>query len=114
MSILLKPKEVTLTDADGVTRTYIVSRLPATAVVLDGGKELQLSTRALVDNHCPDWEILAKLEVAMMEHNVSFFRDGRALSFFEAFARKAQPWISRTLTDLLEPLSQKGKPPSTN
>lgn len=145
MSILLKPKEVPLTDQDGVSRVYIVSRLPATvgreiitqyplsampkvgdyavnesmmlklmsyvAVVQADGKELVLSTRALVDNHTGDWETLAKLEMAMMEHNVSFFRDGRALTFFEAIARKAQPWITRTLTEFSAQLSPKGKPP---
>lgn len=145
MGILLKPKEVELTDQDGVTRTYIVSRLPAVqgreivtqypisampkvgdyavnesmmlklmsyvAVRKDDGTELQLTTRVLIDNHVGDWETLAKLEVAMMEHNVSFFRDGRALTFFEAIARKAQPWISRMLTDLSAQSSRKEKPP---
>jgi hypothetical protein len=145
MGILLKPKEVELTDQDGVTRTYIVSRLPAVqgreivtqyplsampkvgdyavnegmmlklmsyvAVRKDDGTDLQLTTRALIDNHVGDWETLAKLEVAMMEYNVSFFRDGRALNFFEAIARKAQPWISRMLTDLSAQSSRKEKPP---
>ena len=31
------------------------------------GEPLKLTTRALVDNHVPDWETLAKLEIAMME-----------------------------------------------
>jgi len=145
MSILLKPKEVKLSDADGIERTYMVSRLPAVAgreivtqyplsampkvgdyavnegmmlklmayvaVVKDDGTELRLTTRVLIDNHVSDWEVLAKLEMAMMEHNVSFFRNGRALNFFEAIARKAQPWISQMLTDLSGQLSPKGKQP---
>lgn len=145
MSILLKPKEVKLSDQDGIERTYMVSRLPAVAgreivtqyplsampkvgdyavnegmmlklmkyvaVIKDDGTELRLVTRELVDNHVSDWETLAKLEMAMMEHNVSFFRNGRALNFFEAIARKAQPWISQMLTDLSGQLSPKGKQP---
>lgn len=81
------------------------------AVVKDDGSTLQLSTRALVDNHVPDWEVLARLEVAMMEYNVSFFGDGRALTFFEAIARQAQAWISQTLIPSLRPSSPKGTQP---
>ncbi len=78
----------------------------------DGGAPLQLTTRALVDNHCPDWETLARVEVAMMEYNVSFFGNGQALSFFEAIARKAQALITPMLTDLSAQLSERTKPNS--
>lgn len=79
-----------------------------------GEPGLRLSTRALVDNHVPDWESLARIEVAMMEYNVSFFGNGRASTFFEGFAKKAQAWISKTLTDSLAQSSPKGKPRSTS
>jgi hypothetical protein len=65
-------------------------------------KPLQLTTRALVDNHVPEWETLARIEVAMMEYNVSFFGNGRALGSFEGIAQKAVAWIVRTLTDSLQ------------
>lgn len=81
------------------------------AVVKDDGSTLQLSTRALVDNHVPDWEVLARLEVAMMEYNVSFFGDGRALTFLEAIARQAQAWITQTLIPSLRPSSQRDTQP---
>jgi len=68
---------------------------------------LRLSTRALVDNHVPDWETLARLEVGMMEYNCSFFGNGRASTFFEAIGQKAQALISKTLMDLSGQLSPK-------
>lgn len=72
----------------------------------------RLTTRALIDNHVPDWETLARIEVAMMEYNVSFFGNGRASTFLEGFAKKAQAWISQTLTASLAPSSPKEKPRS--
>lgn len=75
---------------------------------------LLLSTKALVDNHVPDWETLARIEFAMMEYNVSFFGNGRASTFFEGIARKLQVLTSKTLTDLLAQLSQANKQPSKN
>lgn len=70
---------------------------------------LQLTTRALVDNHVPDWETLARIEVAMLEYNVSFFANGKGSTFLEAIAAKAQAFLSRTLTDLSAQLSQPTK-----
>lgn len=72
---------------------------------------MQLSTRALVDNHCGDWETLARVEFAMMEYNVSFFGNGKGSTFLEAITRKAQAFLSQTLTGLSEQLSQKAKRP---
>lgn len=147
---LIKPQQIEVKTRDGETRTYFVSRFPATygreiiakyplsampklgdyAVNEEtmlklmgyvavphpetGGPGMRLSTRALVDNHVPDWEALARIEVAMMEYNVSFFGNGRASTFFEGFAKKAQAWISKTLMDSLAQSSPKGKPPFTN
>lgn len=67
------------------------------------GEPLRLTTRALVDNHVPDFETLMRIEIAMMEYNVSFFGSGLALGSFEGLARKAISWIVRTLTDSLPP-----------
>lgn len=79
------------------------------AVPRDTGEPLRLSTRALVDNHVPEWETLARIEVAMMEYNVSFFGNGKGSTFLEAIAKKAQAFLSRTLTDLSAQSSPKGK-----
>ncbi len=89
------------------------------AVPRDTGEPLKLSTRALVDNHCvvpgvPGWEILARVEIAMIEYNCSFFGNGKGSTFLEAITQKAQQLISKTLTDLSAQSSQKVKPPSKN
>lgn len=66
----------------------------------EGAAPLLLTTRALVESHVPDWECLARLEVKMMEYNVSFFGNGKALGFFDAIGQKLQTLLSQTLTDL--------------
>jgi hypothetical protein len=78
----------------------------------DGMEPLQLTTRALVDNHVPDWETLARIEMAMIQMNCSFFRDGRALTFLQGSAQQGQAWISETLTRLLAQFSKAAKQPS--
>lgn len=75
---------------------------------------VSLSTRGLVDNHAGSWETLAKIEVAMMEYNCSFFRDGRISTFFDDFAQKLPQWISKMLMDLSAQLSRMEKQPSGN
>lgn len=77
----------------------------------DGLQPLMLTTRSLVDNHVESWEALAKIEMAMMEYNCSFFQNGRISSFFESFAQKLPTWITKILTDSLDQLSQTGKQP---
>lgn len=80
------------------------------AVNIEGNPEpLALTTRALVDNHLPDWETLARVEVAMMEYNVSFFANGKGSTFLEAITAKAQAFLSKTLMDLSGQSLQKGK-----
>ena len=76
-----------------------------------GNGPLQLTTRALVDNHCGGWETLAKVEWAMMEYNVSFFGNGKASTFFEAIAEKAQAFLSQTLMGLSAQSSGRDKQP---
>ena len=78
-------------------------------VVQSDGKTLALTTQALVDNHCPDWEVLVKIEAAMMEYNCSFFENGGLSNFLGASAATAQTWITQTLTDLLGQLLVKSK-----
>ena len=51
---------------------------------------LALNSKTLVFNHVPDWETLLKLEALMMEHNCSFFQNGKTSSFLESIEAKAQ------------------------
>jgi hypothetical protein len=73
----------------------------------DNAPPTMLTTRALVDNHVPDWECLMRLEAAMLEYNCSFFGNGKVLTFFEAIAAKAQALITSTLTGLSQQSSAK-------
>ena len=80
----------------------------------EGGEPLPLTTRALVENHVPDWELLARLEWAMMEYNVSFFSKGLSSISWEDIAAKVQPLISQMLTAGSAQSSGVDKQPSEN
>lgn len=59
-------------------------------VVLEShAQPLMLVTEALIDNHVKNWEILAKIESAIMEYNCSFFQEGRLSNFLEDIALKS-------------------------
>lgn len=79
------------------------------AVPIEGKEPLRLTTRALIDNHCPDWECLARIEFEMIKRNSSFFANGRASTFLQGIALQARTLISKTLTDLSGQLSKANK-----
>lgn len=81
------------------------------AVETADGSQLRLSTKELINNHVPDWETLARLELEMMSYNTSFFANGKISGFFESIAQKASTLITKTLTDLLEQSSRTDKQP---
>ena len=78
------------------------------------GTLVRLTTRALVDNHVPTWEILAKIEMAMMEKNCSFFRRGTLSASLADVAQKSLQKISEMLTALSAQSSPPASPPTTN
>ncbi len=84
------------------------------AVGIDPVRPLRLSTVALVNNHTGGWETLAKIEIAMLEYNCSFFRDGRISTLLEDIAQKVPAWISKILTVLSAQSSATGKQRSMN
>lgn len=88
--------------------------LAFTATVTPDGTPLQLTTRALVDNHVPDWETLARLEWSQLEYNCSFFGNGLNSGFFASISQQGVKWITSTLIPLLEVSLRQTKPPSTN
>lgn len=92
----------------------IMLKLMSYVAVDNKGTPLRLTTRALINNHVPDTETLAKIEMAMLEKNFSFFRNGRVSAYFQGFAQKILESISQTLTDLSARSSPAEKPPSTN
>lgn len=95
-----------------VSQELMLKLMAFVGVVREGDTPLMLTNKTLVDNHVPDWETLGKLELAMMEHNCSFFRNGKGLSFLKGFALKAQSSLTETLTALLGQYLQAVKPPS--
>lgn len=68
------------------------------AVPSENGTPLRLTTRALVNNHCPDWESLYAVEKEMMKYNCSFFRNGRISNFFDDVAQIFKAKITEILT----------------
>jgi hypothetical protein len=80
----------------------------------DKSAPLMLTTTALIDNHTGNWETLAKLEVAMMEYNCSFFLSGRVSTFLQDIAQKIPESISKILIHLSQQSSLTEKQPSTN
>ena len=100
---------------DYATNEEIMLKIMAHVAVPQGDRSpLILTSRALVDNHVPDWETLAKLEWSMMEYNCSFFREGKVSTFLDDILAKLPASISSILTHLLEQSSPKDTPPFTN
>lgn len=84
----------------------IMLKLMSYVAVQNGDNMLALTTRALVDNHVPDYETLVKLEMRMMEYNTSFFGKGEVFGFFGTIVQKGLASISPTLIPLLAQLSE--------
>lgn len=72
----------------------------------------RLENQALVDNHVPNWEVLAQLEIKMIEYNCSFFRNGKGYDFLKKSTALAEQKIIKTLTDLSVNLLRAAKQPS--
>lgn len=73
-----------------------------------------LINKALVDNHIPSWEVLARIEVETINYNCTFFRNGKAYDFLKKSMSLAEPKIIEMLTALSGQLSQAKKQPSKN
>lgn len=97
-----------------VSEATMLKLMSFVAVEGANGNPMFLTTRALVDNHVPDWETLVRIEFLMMEYNCSFFQNGKGSTFLSALAEKARPQIMSMLTDLLQASSPKEKRRSRN
>lgn len=60
-----------------------------------------LTSKTLIDNHIPSWEVLVKLEAYMLDYNCSFFNLGEVLNSFNELKALAQPKNIKTLMDSL-------------
>jgi len=99
---------------DYAVNEQIMLKLMSFVAVQNGDTKLSLTSKDLVNNHVESWETLARLELAMMEYNCSFFGNGKASTFFEQLAAKIPGLISSMLTDLSGQLSQQTKLNSGN
>lgn len=82
--------------------------------VKDDGTTIALANKALIDNHVPNWEVLARLEIKMIEYNCSFFRNGKGLDSLTRLVSLAEPKITEILTALSGKLSHPEKQPFMN
>lgn len=78
------------------------------------GGPLMLTTRELIDNHTNDMETLAKLEMAMFQHNTSFFLPESLSNLSERFRMMATTFLTQIVTQCLRESSRNAEPPSTN
>lgn len=84
------------------------------AVPGPNGDPIALTTAALRDNHIPDWEAKFALFVKLAQHNISFFRNGRASDSFSVLARILnQSNIGTSMASLAQSF-KKGEQPSAN
>lgn len=89
-----------------VNQETMLEAMSYVAVPVEGAEPLRLSDANMVDNHIPDWETLAKLELALMEYNCSFFANGAIQSFIEVLVSKAAPILSQIVTSSVQVLSK--------
>lgn len=94
--------------------TLMLKLMSFVGVPREGADALVLSTKQLVNNHVPDFETLMRIEMAMMEYNCSFFRNGRLSTSLNDFVGKALKQIMSTLTGSLQSSPPKDSQPSTN
>lgn len=128
-SVTINGKEYTLTKFPATVGREIILQYPTSAlpkvgeyktnhalmlrimsyvgVTIGDGETLMLSTEALVNNHVPDGEALIKLEWAMIQHNYSFFKDGRASDFLGMLLERVSESTSKTLMSFLHQSSAK-------
>ena len=78
-------------------------------VAVEKADGLRLTTRALVDNHVSDWEMLFQLEKAMLSYNTSFFTNGNTSDFFVTIAHTLKAFLISTLMDLSAASSKPNK-----
>jgi hypothetical protein len=76
-----------------------------------GNEPLRLTTRELIDNHAPDWEVFRKLLEAEVTYNNSFFRNGGLSRFLADVGQMSRTKITEMLREFSEQSSQKSKQP---
>ena len=97
-----------------INQATMLKLMSFVGVPTESGQPLMLKTQSLIDNHVVSWETLAKLEMAMMEYNCSFFQDGKISGFLDNLGQMIPELITKILTQCLDSSLPKEKQPSTN
>lgn len=88
------------------------------AAIDSNGNKVVLVTEGLINNHVvsksSSWEMLVKIEMAMMEYNCAFFRNGSISTFLEDIKQKLPPWITKMLKASSVPSSPQVTQPTEN
>lgn len=82
------------------------------SVVNSEGIETRLVTRSLIDNHVPDFDVLAKIEYEMLKYNSNFFNLGKISKGLKGFESSIMQLVTQILTRSSVPSSAKSKPRS--
>ncbi|MFU1907763.1 hypothetical protein ACLQ81_17175, partial [Bordetella avium] len=90
---------------DYATSEEVMKKLMSYVAVNVDGRELRLTTQALIDNHVVDGIQLLKLEVEMIEENTGFFGRGGQRGFLDCLLEKLLQSAMPMLTRFLEPSS---------
>ncbi len=77
-------------------------------VYTDGRGNVPLISKAIIDNHVPNFDTLIKLEYECLNYNFDFFGNGSLLGFLNKGVSLAKSNVSEILTDLLDKLSVRG------
>lgn len=73
------------------------------------GQQVLLTNELLINAHVPSWEMLIKIELAMLEYNCSFFRNGSVSNLLKDIQEKLPAWTIKILSPFLRQSSQKTK-----
>lgn len=76
------------------------------------GNRIRLTTSELVNNHVSSFLVGAKLEAAMLEHNMGFSVAGKMSGFLEMFKSSIEQYLSKILTASLQQSSTPAQPPT--
>ena len=89
-----------------VSEEVMLKLMSYVEVITDGGN-IRLVNKDIIHNHVLCWEMLAKIEMHMMEYNVSFFGRAATLISLDSIKATARLWITEILTDSLASSSPK-------
>lgn len=87
----------------------LMVKLMSYVAVKKGDQEIKLGNKDLINNHVPDFDVLAKIEFEMLQYNSNFFSIGKISKGLSGLAESLKPLITQILKDSQVPLSQKIK-----